>query len=116
MDFFLRKPQLPLLIDTGTELLVAKSWATCEDLLVGVVFADNKPRDVIDSTTERFSLYPETMLFSPLTFKKRWTKAAVIQLYNDRRGVDVAEYQPKSLGNKSLERVVKDVLELLSTT
>jgi hypothetical protein len=114
MDFFIRKPQLPLLIDTGTELLVATSWSACEKRLAAVVFVDNGPRDVIDATTEGFSLYPEKMLFSPLTFKKRSTKAGIIKLYNDRRGVNTPEYQPKSLGNKSLERVVKDIVELLS--
>jgi hypothetical protein len=116
MDFFIRKPQLPLLIDIGTELLVAKSWSVCEKRLAAVVFVDNGPRDVIDATTEGFSLYPETLLFSPLTFKKRWTKAGIIKLYNDRRGADLAEYQPKSLGNMSLEQVVKDVVALLSAT
>ena len=116
MDFFIRKPKLPVLIDTGTELLVAKTWATCEKRLAAVVFADNEPLDVIDSTAEGFSYYPDMKLFSPLTLKKRWTKAGIIKLYNERRGGDVPENQPKSLGNKSLETVVKDVVELLSAT
>lgn len=116
MDFFLRKPRLPVIIDIGTELLVVKIWATCEKRLAKAIFADNESRDVIDSTAEGFSYYPEMKYFSPLTLKKHWTKAGIIKLYNDRRGPDLAEYQPKSLGNKSLERVVKDVVELLSTT
>ena len=116
MDFFIRQPRLPVIIDTGTKLLAAKTWSSCEDILAAVDFADNDPRDVIDATTERFSLYPEKMLFTPLTFKKPWTKAAVVKLYNDRRGPDLAEYQPKSLGNKSLEKVVNEVVELLSAT
>lgn len=116
MDFFIRKPRLPLLIDTGTELLAAKTWAACKKRLTTAAFSGNEPLDVIDSTTEGFSFYPEMMLFSPLTFKKRWTKAAIIKLYNDRRGADVAEYQPKSLGNKSLAQVHNDVVELLPPT
>jgi hypothetical protein len=43
--------------------------------LAKITFPDMAPRDVIDSTAEAFSLYPEHLVFSPLTFKKRWTKA-----------------------------------------
>jgi hypothetical protein len=79
-----------------------------------VTFADTAPRYVIDATAEAFSLYPEHMAFSPLTFKKRWTKAAIIELYNGSKGPGRPEYPTISLGNKTLEKVVRDIVELLA--
>jgi hypothetical protein len=114
LNFLFRKPRLPIIIDTGAGLLGVKSWTTCEKRLATVTFADMAPRDVIDSTAEAFSLYPEHMAFSPLTFKKRWTKAAIIELYNGLKGPGRPEYPTTSLGNKSVEKVVKDIVELLA--
>ena len=106
-------PLMPLIIDTGYGLLGAKSWALWEKRLAKITFPDMAPRDVIDSTAEAFSLYPEHLVFSPLTLKKRWTKAAIIDLYNSQRETGRPEYPTTSLGNKSLEKVVKDIVELL---
>jgi hypothetical protein len=86
MNFLFRKPRFPIIIDTGNGLLGAKSWAVCERRLATITFPDMAPRDVIDSSAEAFSLYPEHMAFSPLTFKKRWTKVAIIELYNGSKG------------------------------
>lgn len=113
LNFFIRKPVLPVIVDTGTELIGAKSWAACERQLAAVTFADAAPRDVIDLTAEAFSLYPENMLLSPLTLNKRWTKAAIIGLYNARKGPGRPEYPTTSLGNKSMEKVVRDIVALL---
>lgn len=113
MNFLFRKPLFPIIIDTGHGLLAAKSWAVCEKRLTTVTFPDMAPRDVIDITAEAFSLYPEHMVFSPLTFKKRWTKGAIIDLYNSQKEPGRPEYSAKSLGNKSLEKVVNDIVDLL---
>jgi hypothetical protein len=114
LNFLLRKPRLPIIIDTGSGLIGAKSWGACEQRLAKITFADTTPRDVIDATAEALSLYPEHMAFSPLTFKKRWTKAAIIELYNGSKGPGRPEYPTTSLGNKSLEKVVKDIADLLT--
>ena len=114
INFLFRKPRFPLIIDTGYGLLGAKSWSACEKRLATMTFPDLAPRDVIDATGEGFSLYPEHIAFSPLTSKKRWTKAAIIELYNSSKRPGRPEYPTTSLGNKSLEKVVKDVVELLA--
>jgi hypothetical protein len=114
MNFLFRKPRFPVIVDTGTGLICAKSWLVCEKQLATVTFPDMAPRDVIDSSVEGFALYPEHMVFSPLTSKKRWTKAAVIGLYNSKKGHGRPEYPTTALGNKSLENVVKDIVELLA--
>lgn len=114
LKFLIREPMLPLIIDTGDGLIAAKSWAECYELLEDVTFTDAAPCQVIESTAEVFSLYPEKMLFSPLTFKKRWTKVAIIELYNSKMGPGRPEYPTTSLGNKSVGKVVEDIVELLT--
>ncbi|MES3025167.1 MAG: hypothetical protein V4857_26635 [Pseudomonadota bacterium] len=114
MNFLFRRPRFPLIIDTGYGLIVAKSWAHCERRLAKITFPDMGPRSVIDSTAEAFSLHPEHLLFSPFLLKKRWTKAAIIDLYNSQREAGRPAYPTTSLGNKSLEKVVNDIVELLA--
>ena len=116
ISFLFRKPHFPIIVDTGNGLIGAKSRVACERLLATVTFADTAPRDVIDATAEAFSLYPEHMAFSPLTFKKRWTKLTIIELYNRSKGPGHPEYPTTSLGNKSLKNVVKDIVELLASS
>ena len=114
MNFLFRKPLFPIIVDTGSGLIGAKSWSACEKQLATVTFADMAPRDVIDTSIEGFALYPEHMAFSPLTSQKRWTKVAVINLYNSQKGPGRPEYPTTSLGNKSLEKVFGDIVELLA--
>lgn len=72
------------------------------------------PRHVIDANGEGFSLSPEHLALSPLSSKKRWPKAATIDLYNSQKGLDQPDYPATSLGNKSMEKVVKDIVDLLT--
>ncbi|WP_426107996.1 hypothetical protein [Massilia sp. TSP1-1-2] len=116
INFLFRKPHFPIIVDTGTGLIGAKSWVACERQLATVTFADTAPREVIDATAEAFSLYPEHMAFSPLTFKKRWTKLAIIELYNSAKGPGRPEYPTTSLGYTSLEKVVTEFVELLTAS
>ncbi|MFM9433524.1 hypothetical protein ACFDR9_000565 [Janthinobacterium sp. CG_23.3] len=114
LNFLFRKPRLPIIVDTGAGLIGAKSWVTCERRLTAFEFSDMAPRHAIDATGEGFSLSPGHLAFSPLSSKKRWTKAAIIELYNGSKGPGRPEYPTTSLGNKSLEKVVKDIVELLT--
>lgn len=114
INFLFRKPRLPIIIDTGAGLVGAKTWGACEKLIAQFPPSDLTPRDVIDATAQAFSLYPEHMAFSPLTYKKRWTKMAIIELCNGSKGSGCPDYPTTSLGNKSLEKVVKDIVELLA--
>ncbi|MGZ8968629.1 MAG: hypothetical protein ACXW2W_05460 [Telluria sp.] len=102
MNFLFRKPRLPIIVDTRTRLFAAKSWTAYEKQLKTITFADLAPRDVIDANAEAFSLYPERIAVSPLTFKKRWTKMDIIEFHNSSKGPGRPEYPTTSLGNKSL--------------
>lgn len=116
MNFLFRKPRLPIIIDTGAGLIGAKSWVVCEKRLTGIAFSDMAAlRHVIDATGEGFSLSPEHLAISPLSSKKRRAKAAIIELYNGSKGPGRPDYPTTSLGNKSLEKVVTDIVELLAT-
>lgn len=114
LNFLFRKPRLPIIIDTGAGLIGAKSWVACEKRLTAFTFSDMAVRHVIDGAGEGFSFSPEHLAFSPLSSKKRWTKAAIINLYNSKKGPDQSDYPATSLGNKSLEKVVTDIVELLA--
>lgn len=116
LNFLFRKPRLPIIIiDKGAGLLGAKNWGACRKLLAQLPASDLTPRDVVDATAEAFSFYPEHMAFSPLTVKKRWTKLAIIELYNGSKDPGRPAYPTTSLGNKSMGRVVEDIVELLTT-
>ena len=64
MNFLFRKPRFPIIIDTWSELLCARSWAVCERRLATAKFPNMAPRGVVDSTAESCSLYPEHQVFS----------------------------------------------------
>jgi hypothetical protein len=115
LNFLFRKPRLPIIIDTGVGLVGAKSWGACRALLAQLPSSDLTPRDVIDATAEAFSFYPQHMAFSPLTVRKRWTKMTIIELYNSSKGPGRPAYPTTSLGNKPLEKVIQDIVELLAT-
>jgi hypothetical protein len=113
LNFLFRKPRLPIIIDTGTGLIGATSWPECKRKLTSIVPGHRVSFDVIDLTAEGFAFYPERMAFSPLILKKRWTKAAIIALYNNAREPGRPAYPATSLSNKSLGEVVKAIVDLL---
>jgi len=113
MQFLFRRPQLPMIIDTGKDLAGARTWAECESRFDMSAFSDNKAKPVIDVSAEGFALHPDMMVISPLTAKKRWTKREIIELYNRRKRLGAPAYEPKSLGNKRVEAVVSEIVDLL---
>jgi hypothetical protein len=70
--------------------------------------------DVVDATGEGWSFHSDLMIVSPLTFKKRWTKSAVIRLFNESesaRRIGLT-YPETSLSGKSVSRIITDVAAL----
>src|SRR4029077_16675303 len=70
--------------------------------------------DIVDATGEGWSFHSDLMIVSPLTLKKRWTKSAVIRLFNkseNARRIGVA-YPEMSLSGKSVSRIITDVAAL----
>ena len=114
MKFFFRKPVFPILVDTGTELIVLRR-AGEGDRLARLVGPDAEPLDVIDSRVEGFAYHPEHDIISPLTMKKDWRKAEIIALYNARKPADAPPYAP-NLASRKLVQVFADVVDLVRPT
>ena len=114
MDFLLRQPKFPVLLDTGELLIHAMSKAQLESKIAKVKFADDARKDIIDSKADGFCFYPKTMHILPSIAIRRWTKLQIIDMYNTKKKPGAPELRSTSLGNRSLERVVSEVVELLS--
>jgi hypothetical protein len=84
MRFFFRKPVFPILVDTGTELVVLRT-AGEGSRLARLVEPGARPLDVIDARVEGFAYYPQHDIITPLAMKKNWRKAEIITLYNSCR-------------------------------
>lgn len=114
MNYIFRAPKFPLLLDTGSELVHAKTRSQFEKRVASLDLRDKEKLTIIDRTAQGFSLYPEKMIVAPDIRIRRWTKAGVIDLYNQRRMPGAPELGKRSLGNRSLEKVVSEVVELLA--
>jgi hypothetical protein len=112
MNFFWRKPAFPVLVDTGTELIVLRTAAEGDRLLSGLPKDGTPNLDVIDAKVEGFCYVPQHHTISPLTMKKSWTKAEIIALYNARKPADAPPYAP-TLATRRLPQVFADVVDLL---
>ena len=109
-----RKPRFPIIVDTGRGLIGALSGAECSRRITRLgPFETDDAMPVVDSSAEGFGFYPRIMVISPLAVKKRWLKAEVIALYNDRKKASAPTYHPGSLSNRGFDRVVHEVVQLL---
>jgi hypothetical protein len=112
--FWPRRPRFPILIDTGSELVSARTSAECTRRLSGLqIPSDIKHLAVIDGMAEGFGYYPEQHVISCLVLKRKWSKPEIIKLYHARKPPEAPEYSTKSLGNKRLEQVVAEIVWLL---
>lgn len=114
MDFLIRKPRFPAIVDTRAELLGMRSWTECQTRLRNFMSSDTDAKPVIDASAEGFAFHPDMAVISPLALRKRWSKSEIIALYNDRKNSNAQRYEPASLSNRTLARVVADVVELLN--
>jgi len=114
MNYIFRLPKFPVLLDAGDSLVFARSRAQLDTRVSKLVFADNSQRDIIDARAEGFALYPEKMLVAPNISVRRWTKMQIIELYNAKRKPGSPELRSTSIGNRSLEQIVSEAVELLS--
>ncbi len=112
MKFLFRRPVFPILVDTGKELVVLRTAAEGERRLAGLAKAGAKPMDVIDARVEGFAYYPEHNVITPLTTKKVWHKAEIIDLNNARKHPDAPVYAP-AVAARKLAGVLGDVMNLV---
>jgi len=110
-----------VIVDTGDQLIAARTKAQFEKRIRNISFngKDTVPNGkdtvpIIDRTAEAFALYPEKEFVAPQVAIRRWTKASIIDLYNERRPANVPEMEKRSLGNRSLEQIVSETVDLLA--
>ena len=70
---------------------------------------------VIDSTGEEFWYSPDQFVLTPGFAFKRWTKKRIVETFNSSKNAVelMQEYSMKSLSNKRLDKIVRDIRELL---
>ena len=113
LHFVMRRPRLPIIIDTQSGLIGAKSWVTCAKRLSRLAPGDLKDCVVIDADARLYMVAPDPMALCP-TATRQWTKLAIIKLYNSKKPGGCQDYPVNSLGNKPVEKVVKDLVDLLN--
>lgn len=113
MAFVFRAPTFPVVCDTGSRLLVARSKAQLASGLAKVGVADAERREMVDATGEGFCLYTVSSIIAPSMTRPRWTKLQVITLYNLKRPAGAPELRTTSLGNRTLAQVIGEVVERL---
>jgi hypothetical protein len=112
-----RRPRFPVIIDTGREVLGARTGAECSKRIARAKIPEGEIAiPVIDALAEGFAYYPGSQIVSALSAKKRRPKSEIIEVYNSRRAPGRPEYVVRSLGNKSVERLVSEIVELLCGT
>jgi hypothetical protein len=114
--YLFRKPKYPLLIETDSRVVGARSSKRIDRLFKEAAFVNKNNYIVIDSNGEGWRFVPEHGVISPLTMLKRWNKPKIIKLFNsllEKEG-SVTRYEPRSLSNKRLEQVIREIVEFES--
>ena len=106
IQYAFRRPRFPIICAVGAELISAESAAGFQRQIERFEF------DV--ATGEGWAFHADLTIVSPLTLKKRWTKAAVIRLFNESQNARrIGGVYPKTaLSNKPLIRIIAEVAAL----
>jgi len=83
VQYAFRRPGFPIVCAVGSELISAGSTASFQRQVERLDLPDDKVLDIVDATGEGWAFHVKLMIVSPLTLKKRWTKSAVIRLFNE---------------------------------
>jgi hypothetical protein len=111
IQYAFRRPRFPIICAVGGELVSAWSAVDFQRQIERFEIQSGEVLDVVDATGEGWSFHSDLMIVSPLTFKKRWTKSAVIRLFKkseNARRIGVV-YPEISLSGKSVSRIITDV-------
>lgn len=114
VQYAFRRPRFPIVCMVGKELISAGSPAAFQRQVGRVDLQGGKVLDIVDATGEGWAFHAEMMIVSPLTLRKRWTKSAVIRLFNaseNARRIGRA-YPETSLSGRTLTRIIADVAAL----
>lgn len=115
LRYVFRRPRFPIICDLDGELVAGANPQQFERRLRKVAVPVGRTFEIVDVTGEGWVLHPEFSAISPLTLDKQWTKARVIGMFNASVNAQRAgwQYAPRSLSNRRLAAVIRDVAELL---
>ena len=111
MQFAFRSPQFPVIVNAERVLFAAHTPEELERRFSEHSVPRNLKPLIIDSTAEVFLLHEHVVLPS---LQRRRTKAAIIKVYNDNRPNNLRAYPITSLGSKPVQRVISDLVSLLT--
>jgi len=113
VNYIFRLPRFPVILDSGERLLPAKSKAQLERWIEKLEIKDESKTDIVDIKGEGFSYYPKLAAITPSIGIRRWKKLQLIDLYDSRRPTGSPAIQRTSLGSRTLENIVYEIVELL---
>ena len=118
LKFVIRRPRFPIICQIGVELVAGNTLQQFERRLKKVDLSADNTFSIVDGRGEGWSLHPELSAISPLTIDKTWTKARVIEMFNRSANAQRAglQYPQRSLANRRLDAVIREVAELLDQT
>ena len=111
-----RKPKYPVLVVSDKKLFSAFNIKQLARRCMSSMPIENKNYiQVIDSTGEEFWYSPDQFVLTPGFAFKRWTKKRIVETFNSSKNAVelMQEYSMKSLSNKRLDKIVRDICELL---
>ncbi|MEJ2725019.1 MAG: hypothetical protein P8175_10325 [Deltaproteobacteria bacterium] len=115
--FIFRRPKFPVICDAQGVLIGAQTAKQLHDQIRSIELSQGEQLPVVDATGEGWVLHIDLMILSPLTFKKRWTKKEVIELFNKSQTAKQAglEYPLRSLSSKRFDRIAGEIVKLALT-
>jgi hypothetical protein len=111
-----RKPKFPVIVVSDKKLFSAFNIKQLAISCMSSMPIENKNYiQVIDSTGEEFWYSPDQYVLSPGFAFKRWTKKRIVETFNSSTNAleVMQEYSIKSLSNKRLDNIIRDICELL---
>ena len=115
-NIILRKPKYPVIVVSNDKLYSAFNIKQLAKSCISSLPIENKTTiQVVDSTGEEFWYSPEQYILSPGFSFKRWTKKRIIEAFNNSKNAkdSTQEYSMKSLSSKRLEKIIRDICEML---
>jgi len=115
-NIILRKPKYPVIVVSNEKLYSAFNVKQLAKSCISSLPIENKTIiQVVDSTGEEFWYSPEQYILSPGFSFKKWTKKRIIEAFNNSKNAkdSTQEYSMKSLSSKRLEKIIRDICEML---
>lgn len=115
-NIILRKPKYPVIVVSNDRLYSAFNIKQLAKSCISSLPIENKTTiQVVDSTGKEFWYSPEQYVLSPGFSFKKWTKKRIIEAFNSSKNAkdSTQEYLMKSLSSKRLEKIIRDICEML---